>query len=122
MRTPVASKNAFATAAPIGAVGGSPAPVTAQVALVAEMFPACTFVPPPGVLMTYPSGFTIAIVTFGASLIRRIGYVTQSVLVIRSFVKESRSYSARERPWIAAPSAWFATRSGFADTPFVWAT
>ena len=52
MRVPVASKNAFATAAPIGAVGGSPAPVVAQLALNAEVFPAVTDVPPPGTFTT----------------------------------------------------------------------
>ena len=74
--------------------------------------------PPPGLLTTYPSGVTIATVTYGESLMRRIGYETQSVLVTRSFVKVSSSYSARDRPWMAAPSAWFAIRSGLIETPF----
>ena len=37
MRTPVASKNAFATAAPTGTWEGSPAPVTGHVAASAAM-------------------------------------------------------------------------------------
>ena len=40
MRTPVASKNAFATAEPIAAVGGSPEPESVQPSLNAAVLPA----------------------------------------------------------------------------------
>ena len=92
MRTPVASKNAFATAEPGGTVGGSPAPVAGQPALMISVFAAVSDdFPWPGVITVWPLGWTIAIVTAGLSLKRRIGYVTQSVLVIRSFVNVSCS-------------------------------
>ena len=42
MRAPVASKNAFATAAPIAVVGGSPDPVSSQPLLNAAVLPAFT--------------------------------------------------------------------------------
>src|SRR5581483_12084880 len=83
-RTPVASKNAFATAGPGGTCDGSPEPVVAQFAFAAAVFTSLTTVPPPGLFTTKPFGPTIATVTSGASLMRRIGYETQSVLVTRS--------------------------------------
>src|ERR1700720_619980 len=99
MRTPVASKNAFATAEPTAAVGGSPDPDRFHPALNAAVLPLLTSVVRlPGTTVTYSPGGTLISVTDGESLNRRIGYVTQSVLVIRSFVNVSCSYRARERP------------------------
>ena len=54
MRTPVASKNAFATAEPTAAVGGSPEPVSVQPSLNASVFPALTSVfDAPGTTVTW---------------------------------------------------------------------
>src|SRR6476661_7366192 len=99
MRTPVASKNAFATAEPMPTVGGSPEPDSAQPALNAAVLPACTLtLKSPGVTSVPLFGWTLTSVTFGASLKRRIGYVTQSRLVMRSLFHVGASYSARDRP------------------------
>src|SRR5262245_54888890 len=93
MRTPVASKNAFAIADPIGAVGGSPEPDRAQPCANAAVLPALTSLPglvsvvnSPGTIVVYLPGWAWTSVTLGESLKRRIGYVTQSRLVRRSFV------------------------------------
>src|SRR5262245_50267227 len=94
MRTPVASKNAFATAPGIGQQGGSPTPVG-----------------------SLSGRLTIAFVIFGAYLKRRIGYVTQSRLVTRVLLVWKTSESARLRPKIAPPSIWLATPSGLTIRP-----
>src|SRR6185369_6839995 len=96
MRTPVASKNAFATADGMPTVGGSPDPERSQPLLNAAVLPACTS-------CVVSPGRTLIIVTDGASLKRRIGYETQSRLVTRSLFQVACSYNARERPWISAP-------------------
>src|SRR5262245_13444851 len=94
MRTPVASKNALATAAGIGQQGGSPVPSG-----------------------SLSGRLTITFVIFGASLKRRIGYVTQSRLVTRVLLVVNVSDSARERPKIAPPTIWFSTPSGLTISP-----
>src|SRR5215468_4094496 len=82
IRTPVASKIAFAIAEPIAAVGGSPEPVRAQPSLNASVFPFETSVSSaPGLTVTYSPGWTLTSVTAGVSLKRRIGYETQSRVV-----------------------------------------
>ena len=126
MRTPVASKNAFATAEPTAAVGGSPEPVSVQPALNALVLPLVTLMSSrpaarSGLTVMYSPGWTLTSVTFGASAKRRIGYVTQSMLVIRSFVNCGCSSSARDSPWIAAPLIWFATSCGPFVMPLFWA-
>ena len=67
-------------------VGGSPEPERFQPALNAAVLPALTSMPSnsPGTTVVYLPGWTLTSVTFGLSLKRRIGYVTQSRLVIRS--------------------------------------
>src|SRR5690242_4200423 len=85
MRTPVASKNAFATAELTAVVGGSPDPDRFQPLLKAAVFPACTsWLSSPGRTTVYLPGCTLINVTVGLSLNRRIGYETQSRLVTRS--------------------------------------
>src|SRR5689334_10645492 len=102
MRTPVASKNALATAAATGASAGSPEPVVRE----------------PG-----PAGSGTSVRerpwmnTFGASLKRSIGYVTQSRLVTCFELKVTSSVTARERPWTAAPCSLFSLPSGYAIRP-----
>src|SRR5215210_19685 len=104
MRTPVASKKAFATAPLMPTVGGSPEPERFQPWAAARVFPSLTStVMSPGVTFVYLPGWTLISVTVGESLNRRIGYVTQSRLVTRSLFHCGCSYSARERPWIIAP-------------------
>src|ERR1700704_3045066 len=123
MRTPVASKNAFATAAAIAVVGGSPEPDRAQPLLNAAVLPDCTsWLVSPGRGTGYLPGCTLIMVTVGLSLKRRIGYETQSRLVTRSLFQVACSYSARESPWINAPLIWEVTPSRLTVTPLFWAT
>src|SRR5579885_2523292 len=119
MRAPVASKNAFATAEPTAAVGGSPEPVSSQPSLNASVLPFETSEPAldavvksPGTTVTYSPGWTLISVTVGVSAKRRIGYETQSRLVTRSRFQFIDSVIARDRPWMAAPLIWFATSCG----------
>src|SRR3979409_1707975 len=122
MRTPVASKNAFATAAAIAVVGGSPQPERPQPLLNAAVLPDCTsWLTSPGRVTVYLPGCTLTNVTVGVSLNRRIGYETQSRLVTRSLFQVACSYSARERPWIKAPLIWEVTPSRFTVIPLFWA-
>src|SRR4029078_10149281 len=96
MRTPLASKNALAPAPPMPTVGGSPDPDRFQPALNAAMLPAFTSTSKfPGMTVVDLFGCTLASETSGASLKRRIGYVTQSRLVTRSLFQVGASYSAR---------------------------
>src|SRR4029079_1285288 len=122
MRTPVASKNAFATAELIAVVGGSPEPESSQPLLKAAVFPAITSCDSsPGRTVVYLPGGTLIIVTVGLSLKGRIGYETQSRLVTRSLFQVACSYSARERPWISAPLICVVTPSRFTVMPLFWA-
>src|SRR4029079_1657079 len=85
IRTPVASKIAFAIADPTAAVGGSPEPVSAQPSLNASVFPLLTSVSSaPGLTVTYSPGWQLTSISFGVHLNRRIVYVTQSRVVSRS--------------------------------------
>src|SRR5262249_44310864 len=123
MRTPVASKNAFATALPMPTLGGSPEPDSSQPSLNASALPFCTSCDvSPGFTVLYSPGCTFTSVTVGASLKRRIGYETQSRLVIRSLFQVACSYSARERPWISAPLICVVTPSRLTVMPLFWAT
>src|SRR3954470_17415034 len=118
MRTPVASKNAFATAELIAVVGGSPEPDRFQPAPTVAALPACTsWLSSPGLTVVYLPGWTLTSVTVGLSLNRRIGYETQSRLVTRSLFQVACSYSARERPWIAAPLICVVTPSRLTVIP-----
>src|SRR5215210_4158460 len=123
MRTPVASKKAFATAPLMPTVGGSPEPERFQPWAAARVLPSftSTFMSP-GTTVVYLPGCTLIVVTVGESLNRRIGYVTQSRLVTRSLFHWGCSYNARERPWINAPLIWLATPSTLTVIPLFWAT
>ena len=123
MRTPVASKNAFATALPMPTLGGSPEPESSQPSLNASALPFWTswLVSPGGVTM-YSPGCTLTSVTVGLSLKRRIGYETQSRLVTRSLFQVACSYNARERPWISAPLICVVTPSRLTVIPLFCAT
>src|SRR5438132_6062981 len=123
MRTPVASKNAFATAELIAVVGGSPEPVSSQAWLNAAVLPAITsWLSSPGLVTLYSPGWTLTSVTDGLSLKRRIGYETQSRLVTRSLFQVACSYRARERPWIRAPLICVVTPSRLTVIPLFWET
>src|SRR5581483_12455163 len=91
-----------ATAAAIGARAGSPEPVVRDAG-------------PLG------SGTSVRVRpwmnTFGASLKRSIGYVTQSRLVTCFELNVTSSAIARERPCTAAPSSLFSLPSGYAIRP-----
>src|SRR6185503_17758649 len=94
MRTPVASKIAFAIAGPDGTSGGSPEPDAVR------------------------SGRLIStVVTFGVSLKRRIGYVTQSLLVTRFLSNASSSWSVLLVPITRLPDIWFISRPGLIAKP-----
>src|SRR4051794_1174115 len=122
MRTPVASKNAFATALEATVVGGSPDPDSSQPLLKAAVLPAWTSSDSsPGVTTVYLPGCALTSVTVGASLNRRIGYETQSSVVSRSLFHVACSYSARERPWTNAPLIWLVTPSRLTVIPLFWA-
>src|SRR5581483_7860389 len=122
MRTPVASKNAFAIAELIAVVGGSPEPDSSQPLAAAAVLPALTSpVSLPGVTTVYLPGWTLISVTDGWSLKRRIGYETQSRLVTRSLFQVACSHNARERPWIIAPLICVVTPSRFTEMPLFWA-
>src|SRR5437016_11776735 len=121
MRTPVASKNAFATAAAAGPVGGSPEPESSQPSLYASVLPAWTSSDSsPGLTTVYLPGCTLTSVTVGLSLKRRIGYETQSRVVTRSLFHATCSLSARDRPWMNAPLIWFVTPSRLTVIPLFW--
>src|SRR5438093_3423170 len=123
MRTPVASKNAFATAELIAVVGGSPEPDSSHPLLNAAVLPACTSCEvSPGRVTVYLPGCTLTSVTVGLSLKRRIGYETQSRLVTRSLSQVACSYRARERPWISAPLICVVTPSRLTVMPLFCAT
>src|SRR4029077_13777200 len=96
-RTPVASKNALAPPAGTGDSAGSPEPVVRE----------------PG---PCGSGTSVRLspwmYTFGASLKRTIGYDTQSRLVTCLLLNTTASWSARERPCMAAPSSLFSLPPG----------
>src|SRR5262245_154153 len=122
MRTPVASKNAFATALEATVVGGSPDPDSSQPCWYAAVFPDWTSSDSsPGVTTVYLPGCALTSVTVGASLNRRMGYDTQSSVVTRSLFHFASSYNARERPWMKAPLIWFVTPSRLTVIPLFWA-
>ena len=70
---------------------------------------------------------TRTVVTFGVSLNRRIGYVTQSRLVTRFLSNMSSSWSTLLAPWTRFPDIWFISRSGLIAKPescaaIMWST
>ena len=127
MRTPVASKNAFATAEPIAVgrrlarAGQHPAVVERVRVALAHVRRRCR--PEVGSTVTYSPGWTLTSVTFGASLKRRIGYVTQSRLVIRSLLNVGLLAASPARgPGSRRRSSGSRRAAGSIVIPLFWAT
>src|ERR1700724_597812 len=100
MRTPVASKMAFAMAAATGRIEGSPAPLGAI------------------------SGWLISTTSMlsGVSVMSRIGYVIQSRLVTFLASNLTSSHKVRLTPWTMLPSIVCLSPSGLMIWPQSWAT
>src|SRR6478752_5996449 len=93
-RTPVASKNALATAAAVAPITSSPAPVEGS-----------------------SRRCTTTGVTCGCSAKRSTGYDTQSRLVTPFLSNVTSSLSVRLTAWIICPTIWFSTSAGLITCP-----